>query len=68
MGYGRCSNCGELKYLNNNNLCNNCANYPGILSPAPKYGICKNCGKTKNDLNSDGVCSACNSGRLKGLW
>lgn len=68
MNYGTCSHCGNNAYLNHNNLCDKCASYPGISSPAPKYGTCKCCGKPKSDLNSDGVCGSCNSGRIKGLW
>jgi hypothetical protein len=68
MNYGKCAHCGRTAYLNSNNLCDDCSKYPGIYSPAPKYGVCKCCGKAKSDLNSDGVCSSCNSGHIKGLW
>lgn len=68
MAYGRCAHCNDLAYLNSNNLCEKCATHPGIFNPAPKYGICKNCGQPKSDLNSDGVCASCNSGKKSGLF
>lgn len=64
--YGRCSRCNGLAYLNSNNLCSGCANYPGVSNSGPSYGICKNCGKPKGDINSDGVCASCNSSKY--LW
>lgn len=65
--YGRCDNCGNLDYLNHNNLCKNCSTYPGNSNPAPQWGTCTKCGQYKQ-VNKDGVCPSCNSGSKKGWW
>lgn len=59
MAFATCNHCGRLRYLNSNNLCNDCATYPGVYNPAPKTATCSYCGKIK-PVNSDGICSSCN--------
>ena len=69
MAYGTCTRCGAShRDLNHNNLCPDCANYPGVSNPAPHYGVCRKCGKSKMDINGNGICGSCNSGTMGGLW
>ncbi|MCQ2570755.1 MAG: hypothetical protein MJ154_00690 [Candidatus Saccharibacteria bacterium] len=67
MAFGKCAHCGTVTYLNHNDLCNNCATYPGNNNPSPKWGTCTKCGKMA-EVNVNGVCSSCNTGSKKGWW
>ncbi len=65
--YSTCRNCGNLQYLNSNNLCPTCASRLGSSgNPPPKWGTCTKCGKLKPDVNIDGVCGSCNTWNNRG--